>query len=71
MTLALKNTVAHFEQKLQNVGIEVIPGVFNKGTAGVEALREMLVSKIFFIAPSHLENTALGFLFLPTSPPSN
>lgn len=66
-----KNTVAHYEQKLQTVGIEVIPGIFNKGTAGVEALREMLVSNISFITPSHLENTALVFLCLPTSPLSN
>ncbi|PIL25251.1 hypothetical protein GSI_13140 [Ganoderma sinense ZZ0214-1] len=36
-----KNTVAHFEAKLQNVGIEVKPGEFKKGKEGVEALRQI------------------------------
>lgn len=36
-----KNTVAHFEHKLESVGIEVAPGVFKKGKEGVDALRQM------------------------------
>ena len=36
-----KNTVAHFEHKLQTVGIESAPGVFKKGEEGVEALRQL------------------------------
>ncbi|KAI0675939.1 glycerol kinase [Trametes maxima] len=36
-----KNTVAHFEHKLQTVGIEVAPGEFKKGDAGVQALRQL------------------------------
>ncbi|OSD04688.1 glycerol kinase [Trametes coccinea BRFM310] len=36
-----KNTVAHFEHKLQTVGIEVAPGQFKKGDEGVKALREL------------------------------
>jgi glycerol kinase len=36
-----KNTVAYFEQKLKNIGIEVHPGVFKKGIAGIKALREL------------------------------
>lgn len=36
-----KNTVAHFEAKLQNVGIEVHQGSFKKGEEGIEALRQL------------------------------
>ncbi|KAI0769147.1 glycerol kinase [Trametes elegans] len=36
-----KNTVAHFEHKLQTVGIEVAPGEFKKGEEGVDALRRL------------------------------
>ncbi|KAL4263737.1 FGGY kinase family protein [Pleurotus pulmonarius] len=36
-----KNTVAHYEHKLETVGIEVEPGVFKKGAEGVEALRSI------------------------------
>ncbi|KAI0369831.1 glycerol kinase [Pilatotrama ljubarskyi] len=36
-----KNTVAHFEHKLQSVGIEVAPGQFKKGEEGIHALREL------------------------------
>ena len=36
-----KNTVAHFEHKLQTVGIEVEPGLFKKEKEGVEALRKL------------------------------
>ncbi|TFK85720.1 glycerol kinase [Polyporus arcularius HHB13444] len=36
-----KNTVAHFDHKLQTVGIEVKPGQFKKGKEGVEALRQL------------------------------
>ena len=36
-----KNTVAHFDHKLETVGIEVQPGQFKKGKEGVEALRQM------------------------------
>ena len=36
-----KNTVAHFEHKLQSAGIELAPGSFKKGAEGVEALRTL------------------------------
>lgn len=36
-----KNTVAHYEQKLKNVGIQVAPGVWKKGQEGVDAIREI------------------------------
>ena len=36
-----KNTVAHFEHKFKDVGIQVSPGVWKKGQEGVEALRDM------------------------------
>ncbi|KAJ7289235.1 glycerol kinase [Mycena rebaudengoi] len=36
-----KNTVAHFEAKLANTGIEVSSGVWKKGKEGVEALRDI------------------------------
>ncbi|KAJ6620670.1 glycerol kinase [Mycena sp. CBHHK59/15] len=36
-----KNTVAHFEHKLQETGIEVAPGQWRKGKDGVEALRDI------------------------------
>ncbi|KAI0917997.1 hypothetical protein AcV5_002786 [Taiwanofungus camphoratus] len=36
-----KNTVAHFEHKLENIGIEVQPGTFKKGKEGVQALKEL------------------------------
>ncbi|KAJ7110284.1 glycerol kinase [Mycena crocata] len=36
-----KNTVAHFEAKLVEPGIEVSPGVWKKGKDGVEALRDI------------------------------
>ncbi|THU80109.1 glycerol kinase [Dendrothele bispora CBS 962.96] len=36
-----KNTVAHFEKKLQETGIEVSPGEWKKGEDGVEALRQI------------------------------
>ncbi|KAF8889329.1 glycerol kinase [Infundibulicybe gibba] len=36
-----KNTVAHFEQKLKDTGIEVKPGEWKKGKDGIEALREI------------------------------
>jgi glycerol kinase len=36
-----KNVVAHYENKLETVGIEVEPGVFKKGKEGVEALRAL------------------------------
>lgn len=36
-----KNTVAHFEAKLAETGIEVTSGVWKKGKDGVEALRNM------------------------------
>lgn len=36
-----KNTVAHFENKLQQEGIQVQPGVWKKGKEGVDVLRDM------------------------------
>lgn len=36
-----KTTVAHFENKLKDVGIHVSPGVWKKGAEGVEALRDI------------------------------
>jgi len=36
-----KNTVAHFEHKLEVIGIESSPGVFKKGKEGVEHLRHV------------------------------
>ena len=36
-----KNTVAHFENKLKDVGIQVSPGVWKKGKDGIDALRDM------------------------------
>ncbi|KAK7467411.1 Glycerol kinase [Stygiomarasmius scandens] len=36
-----KNTVAHFEKKLEETGIEVSPGEWKKGKDGVEALRQI------------------------------
>lgn len=36
-----KNIVAHFEHKLQNVGIELEPGVYKKGEEGIQALRQL------------------------------
>ncbi|KAF8967709.1 glycerol kinase [Flammula alnicola] len=36
-----KNTVAHYEHKLQVTGIEVSPGVWKKGEDGVTALRDI------------------------------
>ncbi|KDR80607.1 hypothetical protein GALMADRAFT_222202 [Galerina marginata CBS 339.88] len=36
-----KNTVVHFENKLQSEGIQVSPGVWKKGKEGVEALRSI------------------------------
>ncbi|KJA28171.1 hypothetical protein HYPSUDRAFT_129649 [Hypholoma sublateritium FD-334 SS-4] len=36
-----KNTVAHYEHKLQTVGIEVAPGVWKKGEEGTAALRDI------------------------------
>ncbi|KAF8637580.1 hypothetical protein AX17_002649 [Amanita inopinata Kibby_2008] len=36
-----KNTVVHFENKLKEIGIQVSPGVWKKGTEGVDALREI------------------------------
>lgn len=36
-----KNTVAHYTAKLEQVGIQVSPGVWKKGAEGVEVLREM------------------------------
>ncbi|KAF8661290.1 hypothetical protein AX16_001389 [Volvariella volvacea WC 439] len=36
-----KNTVAHYEQKLLDTGIQVSPGVWKKGKEGVEALRSI------------------------------
>lgn len=38
-----KNTVAHYEKKLEETGIEVNPGEWKKGKDGVEALRQMCV----------------------------
>ncbi|KAJ3731508.1 glycerol kinase [Lentinula guzmanii] len=36
-----KNTVIHYEKKLEEIGVEVKPGVWKKGKDGVEALREI------------------------------
>ncbi|EDR14050.1 glycerol kinase [Laccaria bicolor S238N-H82] len=36
-----KNTVAHYEQKLGETGIQVSPGIWKKEKEGVEALREI------------------------------
>ncbi|KAF8916178.1 glycerol kinase [Mucidula mucida] len=36
-----KNTVAHYERKLETIGLQVEPGVWKKGKDGVEALREL------------------------------
>ncbi|PFH51965.1 hypothetical protein AMATHDRAFT_141350 [Amanita thiersii Skay4041] len=36
-----KNVVAHFESKLKEVGIQVSPGVWKKGTDGIDALRDI------------------------------
>ncbi|KAH9479526.1 Glycerol kinase [Psilocybe cubensis] len=36
-----KNTVAHYEAKLQSTGIQVSPGVWKKGAEGIEALRSI------------------------------
>ncbi|KAJ3516944.1 hypothetical protein NLJ89_g817 [Agrocybe chaxingu] len=36
-----KNTVAHYEHKLQVTGIEVSPGVWKKGQDGIDALRDL------------------------------
>ncbi|KAF8347776.1 glycerol kinase [Amanita rubescens] len=36
-----KNTVAHFENKLKDIGIQVSPGVWKKGKDGVDALRDI------------------------------
>lgn len=36
-----KNTVAHFEHKIQTTGIQVEPGVWKKGEDGIEALRDI------------------------------
>lgn len=36
-----KNVVAHYENKLQETGIQVSPGVWVKGEEGVDALRDM------------------------------
>ena len=36
-----KNTVAHFEHKLEVIGIETSPGVFKKGKEGIEHLRRV------------------------------
>ncbi len=38
-----KNTVAHYEHKLQTVGIEVTPGIWKKGEEGTAVLRDMYV----------------------------
>jgi len=45
-----KNTVAHFEKKLEETGIEVSPGEWKKGKDGVEALRQMYVVEIFVLS---------------------
>ena len=39
-----KNVVTHFEHKLEQVGIQVSPGVWKKGQEGIDALRDMWVS---------------------------
>ncbi|KAF8830167.1 hypothetical protein HHX47_DHR2000457 [Lentinula edodes] len=44
-----KNTVIHYEKKLEEIGVEVKPGVWRKGKDGVAALREMWVQRRFFI----------------------
>lgn len=44
-----KNTVIHYEKKLEEIGVEVKPGVWRKGKDGVEALREMWVQRRLFI----------------------
>jgi glycerol kinase len=49
-----KNTVAHFEHKLQQTGIQVKPGEWKKGKDGVEALREMYVVSLPHDAPGVL-----------------
>ncbi|KAI0333931.1 glycerol kinase [Cubamyces sp. BRFM 1775] len=36
-----KNTVAHFEHKLQTTGIELAQGEFKKGEEGIQALRKL------------------------------
>lgn len=38
-----KNTVAHFERKLDYVGLEVQPGVFRKAKNGEAVLKELYV----------------------------
>jgi glycerol kinase len=38
-----KNTVAHYETKLKDTGIQVSPGVWKKGQDGIDALRNMYV----------------------------
>ncbi len=43
-----KNVVAHFQQKLETVGLQVEPGVWKKGEEGVETLRQTCVSRFFF-----------------------
>ena len=43
-------TVAHFESKLKETGIQVEPGVWKKGKDGVEALRDMwVIISLFFL----------------------
>ena len=41
-----KNTVAHFEQKLKTTGIQTSPGVWEKGQAGIDAVRSMCVFRL-------------------------
>jgi len=36
-----KNVVAHFENKLKTTGLEIKPGVFRNGDAGIQALKEL------------------------------
>jgi glycerol kinase len=36
-----KNTVAYFEHRLRETGIEVQPGIFKKGQEGIDTLRNM------------------------------
>jgi len=38
-----KNVVTHFEHKLEQVGIQVSPGVWKKGQEGIDVLRDMWV----------------------------
>lgn len=66
-----KNTVAHYEHKLQTVGIEVEPGVFKKGAEGVEALRSMCV--FHSLVSKRMNNFILAPVFLcrHISQPSN